>query len=431
MRYFVFAFYTGMLSFIMCPKNVLAQNNTDSIYRNNIRTVRFYVSGNQLSLPVYKLNSNKTLELDFDDLDADVKNYYYTYQLCDYDWQPVDISPFEYLNGFSQGQITNYTYSSIAYTNYTHYQVVLPESNSVPNRTGNYLLKVYLDGDTSQLVFTRRLLVTDHKVSVVARVVPPFGPSAATHQRIQFIVNAGNLNSFSAGQQLKVVVLQNFRWDNAQWNVDPTFVRGNSVEYNSENNFVFHGGKEWRWLDIRNFRLQTEHIAKIETKKRTTDIYLRTDVDRSDQKYFYYADMNGMYSTDTYDNNNPASQSDYATVHFSFLPPNHQPYNDKELYIIGQLTDYNYGDVSKLVFNPATGLYEINLFLKQGYYDYGFSLVDTKGPSQSKDLEGDAYETENNYTILVYYKSFTDQADQLVGVTTINSRASAKVNINF
>jgi len=62
------------------------------------------------------------------------------------------------------------------------------------------------------------------------------------------------------------------------------------------------------------------------------------------------------------------------------------------------------------------------LFLKQGYYNYGYMLVDKKDPSLHMELDGNNWETENSYTILFYYKSFTDQSDQLIGISKLNTR---------
>ena len=52
----------------------------DSVYVDYIKTPQFYVYGSQVSYPIIPLNSSDRLELDFDDLDADVKNYFYTYR---------------------------------------------------------------------------------------------------------------------------------------------------------------------------------------------------------------------------------------------------------------------------------------------------------------------------------------------------------------
>jgi Domain of unknown function (DUF5103) len=397
---------------------------TDAVYKDNIKCVRLHMYGDQESMPIYNLSSNDQLELNFDDLDANIKSYYYTYQLCDYNWNPVSISPFMYIKGFTQQRIATNRYSSVALTKYTHYKAILPDRNTTITMSGNYLLKVFLDADTSKLAFTRRMLVLDQKAAIAGKVVQPLTPQYfRTHQKIQFNANISGLNTFSAAQQVKVVILQNFRWDNAIKDVPPTFVRGAMLEYNTENNCIFPGGKEWRWLDLRSFRLQSDRVDHADYKKTSTDIYLKTDGDRNNEKYVYYRDLNGMFMVTTYESINPYWQGDFATVHFSFATPDGKPYSGKDVYMAGQLTDYAYNTKTKMVYNAEKGLYECTVLLKQGYYNYAYITADQNNPAQKNMLEGNYWETENSYIILMYYKAFSDRADQLIGVAKINSRS--------
>jgi len=408
--------------FLFSFENTNAQA-PDSIYLNNIKTVRLYNSGNQLSIPVINLNSNDQVELHFDDLDADVKYYYYTYQLCNSDWTPVNINQFDYLKGFTQMKISTYRFSSIALTRYTHYQAVIPDRSGYPVKSGNYILKVFLNGDTSQLAFTKRLMVVENKASVLAKVIQPYNPDLfQTHQRLQFTVGIKGLDAFNAAQQVKVVILQNYRWDDALKNFPPTFVRGSTLEYNSENIGVFPAGKEWRWLDITDFHLQSDRVLTADYNKNSTEVYVKPDGPRDAQRYVYYRDYNGMYLSSALRGVNPLWQSDYATVHFSFVPPNGNAYPQKDIYLYGQLTNYEYTDSLKMIFNPDKKIYETHLFLKEGYYDYTYVAVDKSNPALHAELDGNYYETENLYTILVYYKSFTDRSDQLIGIATFDSR---------
>ncbi len=397
--------------------------NIERVYQSNIKTPQLFVYGNQQSLPVYTLNSAERLELEFDDTDGSVKSYYYTFVLCDYDWNPVNISPFNYIKGFTQNRITTYRYSSISLTNYTHYQAFLPDRNSAPIKSGNYLLKVFLDGDTSKLAFTKQMLVLESKASVSAAVVQPLSAQLFnTHQKLKMSINIGSINSFSAAQQVKVVVLQNNRWDISLRDIPPTFVRGNVLEYNSENIAIFPAGKEWRWLDLRSFRLQSDRVDRADYNKKSTDIYLKTDIDRNGQRYVYFPDYDGMYNIITYETINPFWQGDYATVHFSLATVDGNPYPKRDIYLAGYFTGYELSDKWKMNFNTATRRYESTAFMKQGYYNYTYISVDQDDPSKKIELEGNYWETENSYTILVYYKSFTDRSDQLIGVGSINSR---------
>ncbi|MFT3908202.1 MAG: DUF5103 domain-containing protein [Ferruginibacter sp.] len=390
---------------------------------SNIMTAQLFQYGNQQGLPILNLNGSSRLELEFDDMEGSVKSYYYSFVLCDYNWNQVDLSPFDYIKGFTQNRITTYRYSSISLTRYTHYQVILPENNSRPTRSGNYLLKVFLDGDTSKLVFTKQMLVVDQKATIAANIMQPLTPDKfTTHQKIRLNANIKGLNSFSAAQQVKVVILQNNRWDVAQRDIVPTFVRGDVLDYSADNIALFPAGKEWRWLDIRSFSLQGDRVDHTDRTKLTTDIYLLTDMDRTGLKYIYYPDLDGMFNIMTLNNDNPFWQGDYATVHFTMARNDGTEYPNKDIYLAGQFTDYKIEDKWKMIYNPETLKYECSAFMKQGYYNYTYIAVDKNDPTQKSELEGNYWETENSYTILLYYKSFTDRSDQLIGVSSINSR---------
>lgn len=419
-RFLLFIFILQLFSFLSFRADA---QHVERVYAPYIKTAQLFPYGNQQGLPVYSINSGERLQLEFDDIEGNIKGYYYTYVLCDYNWQPVNLNPFDYMKGFTQNRITTYRYSSIAFTRYTHYQATLPQANSMPIRSGNYLLKVYLDGDTSKLVFTKQMLVLDPKASISAQVVQPFTPSLfSTHQKLRFSANIKDINSFSAAQQVKVVILQNNRWDVSQRDIPPTFVRGTTLEYYSENIAIFPGGKEWRWLDLRSLRLQSDRIDSGRYTKSSTELFLKTDIDRTGQRYVYFPDYNGSYNIITYESINPFWQGDYATVHFNFARPDGLPYPDQDIYLAGQFTNFELSDRWKMAYNLETNKYEINAFLKQGYYNYTYIAVDKQDPAKRQELEGNYWETENSYTILIYYKSFTDRCDQLIGVSSINSR---------
>ncbi|HVY73665.1 MAG TPA: DUF5103 domain-containing protein [Puia sp.] len=397
----------------------------DAVYMPGIRMPQLYVKGNQLAYPVISLNGADRLDLDFDDIDPHVKNYFYTYQLCNADWTPVDISTFDYIRGFAQNPITDYRYSSIALTRYTHYHVSLPERGAVLTRAGNYLVKVFLDSDTSKLAFTRRLLVVDNTVSIAAEYLQPMNAQIMqTYQKIQFTVNTRSLSLTNPFQQLKVVVLQNHRWDNSLYIDKPSFYSGTTFEYNSDDVSVFPGGKQWRWVDLQSFRYQSDRVAHVDYLPRSFTVYVKPDGDRSPQPYYYYTDYNGGYFIQTTESINTYYQTDYATVKFTFVPPDNTPFNGKDLYIIGAMTGYQYNDETKMVFNPQKGVYEGSLFLKMGYYNYAYVTLDTGDPQAKPSFEfteGNHFETENSYTILVYYRELGGRADQLVGLYDLHT----------
>jgi hypothetical protein len=95
------------------------------------------------------------------------------------------------------------------------------------------------------------------------------------------------------------------------------------------------------------------------------------------------------------------------------------------LYIIGRLTNYGDDKDAKMEFNAEKGVYESNLFLKQGYYDYQYAvrqMINGKVSFNSSIIEQDAWETENNYMVLVYYRELGGRSDQLLAIRQINSQ---------
>lgn len=402
-----------------------AQMN-DRIFSAQIKSLQLYPRGNQLGYPLIKLGAVEQLELHFDDLDANVKNYSYTFQLCNADWTPVALSHFDFIKGFSQVRITNYRLSSIAYTRYTHYQAMLPDRNCVPSRSGNYILKVFRDGDTSKIIFTKRMLVAEERAVIAAQIQQPYnGLYFRTHQKVQFKVNLNEgIDVINPQQQIKVAILQNNRWDNAVTGIRPTFFSRRTLEYNTENDAVFPAGKEWRWLDIRSFRLQSDRVADARYSNQRTDIFLRPDADRSGQKFNFYRDANGRYYLQPTETINPLWQSDYASVNFSFVPPGNRPFAGKDVYVLGALNNYELSEDSKMKYNAEKGVYETSLFLKQGYFDYMYVTIDADDPKRRasfEETEGNLWETENEYMILVYYRALAGRADELIGYTRLNS----------
>jgi Domain of unknown function (DUF5103) len=398
----------------------------DFIYSPSIGSPQLFMAGNQMQYPILRLNSTDQMELDFDDLDdGTVKNYYCSFVLCNEDWTPADVSEFDYVKGFSQARIENYTISSIALTRYTHYQATLPDPSAIPTHSGNFLLKVYLDGDTSKLAFTKRFLVVDARTPIQSQMMQPQDYNLArAFQHIQFRVNTAAVNPPNPLDQIKVDVLQNYRWDNVMRGIKPTFAMSNDLQYNNPDDLNFEGGSEWRWIDLQSFRYQSERVQGVNATKTATDIVAKTDGDRSTKEYYYYKDLNGNYYINTTEQYNPLYQTDYATVHFSFVPAGGQAFPDKDVYLIGKFTGSLLTDSNRMAWNADKGRYERSFFLKQGYYSYCYVTVDKSDPALKPSFaqtEGNHIDTENSYLILVYFRRLGARADELVGISRFNS----------
>jgi len=176
---------------------------------------------------------------------------------------------------------------------------------------------------------------------------------------------------------------------------------------------------------VRSFRYQSDRIASVNRNVIPNDVYLKPEGERVNQRYLYYRDDNGAFYISNTEGVNPSSQEEYGWVHFMFVPAGNQPYEGKEVHLLGAMTGYQIGDSSLMQYNAAKGIYEKTMLLKQGYYSYLYVTRDADKPLAAADAtltDGNNWETENNYTVLVYYRSFNDRYDELVGIKTVSSR---------
>jgi hypothetical protein len=412
-------------SFFILLQGARAQREPDRVYMTSIESVKLHPYGDPLSYPIVALNSGQTLELGFDDLDAGVKTFYYSLELCNLDWTPVAMSPFDYVKGFSRVRITTYRNSSGTLTRYTHYQAVLPDRNCMPTKAGNYMLRVFQDGDTSKLAFTRRLLVVDNRMPPAAQVLQPFSPSMnLTHHRLQVQMPTKGLDVRYPQQQVRIVVLQNHRWDNALVLSNPTFVRQDLLQYVAENEMVMPAGKEWRWVNLRSFRLLGDRVGYQKNSDSSFALFVQEENPRLANQYFFFSDINGFWVNETTESVNPLWNADYASVSFRFRPPGGRSYPGQDLYVFGEMTGYGRNRGGRMTFDPEEGVYKTTLRLKQGYYNYMYATRETGGTGAFRtDLtENNSWETENQYTVLFYYRELGGRYDQLLGVTRLDSR---------
>lgn len=404
-----------------------AQRLPDHIYMSTIKTPLLFQQNDQQSIPLLHLQSSDLVELHFDDVSGIPKNYYYTYQLCNADWTLAQLNPFDYISGFPLNRISLYRMSSVAQTKYVHYQVLLPEKNCVPTKSGNYIVKVFLDGDTSKLAFTKRLYVLDEKVTVGAGITQPYGSDIMrTHQKVQVNVGTKDLNILSPGKQTKLLILQNNKYTGAGFITQPTFIRGNNFEYSTEDaHQVFEAGKEYRWVDVRSFRFESDRVVRTDHSTNPLTIIVKPDFTRNDARYLYFMDTNGWTSIASTELINPWWQGDYANVNFTYVPAKLQALPGKELFIVGQLTGNILGDTAKMDFDPTVGAYTKTLLLKQGYYSYTYMTKNINAPyttASFEPTEGNYWEAENEYTVFYYYRSLSGRHDELIGFTKVNSR---------
>ncbi len=392
----------------------------DHIYKPGIRTVKLHPTGKPMEMPVVALRAGQSLELSFDDLFADYMNMSYTLIHCDADWAPSNLLKQEYIPRIQEGYIQEYAYSINALIPYTNYKLTLPNNDMTITKSGNYLLVVYVSGDESDLVLTKRFMVFEDRVTVGGVVKRASRVDLMNeYQEVDFFISHPNYQFQDPFTDLKVKLLQNQRWDNAIHNLKPQFMQNSKLLYQYDLENTFKGNSEFRFFDLKTTQSLGINVRHIERDTAFT-AYLKKDQPRAISKYTYNDDINGQYIIRRLDARDSETESDYVYVDFYLEYPS--PLKESDVYVFGRMTDWKLLPEFKLQYNYDRKAYQNKILLKQGTYNYAYALLD--GTVMSADLatiDGSHWETENTYQILVYNRQVGERYDRLIGFGDLSS----------
>ena len=394
------------------PKNFL----TDKI---NIKSVIIHRLGFELSDPVIQLNSDEKLFLSFDDLDDQVKSYTYKIQHCNSNWEPSELIYSEYIDGFITDQINEYNFSLNTTTSYIHYELTFPTDYLRITKSGNYIISVF--GNDSEAIpsFSRKFNVVDPKIKIEASIKPPLSVKfKKDKQEIGFKIFLNSLYVPNPESSLKIVIQQNHQTNNQITDLKPVRNLGDVLDYNFNNKSVFYGGNEFRPLNIKSLKYKSERIKAIDFLRDGYHVLLYEDQARGQSNYIHEYDINGQKLIKTEDEENSATEANYCWIHFKLQAKSHLL--DKIIYLTGKLTEGLSDGDTQMIYNADKNIFEGQLFLKQGYYDYQYFVKGQEESSHNITLtEGSFYETQNEYSIFVYYWEPGTVYDQLIGFETI------------
>ena len=401
---------------VIIEPTIIYKNET---FNRQIKTVLCHNTIDELSLPIINLNSAEQLLISFDDLDTDIKDYYFTIIHCKSDWTASDLMQSEYIDGFTDEPITNYEFSFNTLQKYSHYSFNFPTEELKPLLSGNYVFKIYEQG--GETIAFKRFMVLETMLTIKAEVRrATLVDDRKTKHEIDFIIKHPNITIADPFSDINVTIKQNNRGDNAITDLKPLFVKNNELIYDYQEDNTFWGNNEFRHFDIKSLRYQSERIKEIIFDSTYHHVYLFNDRKRPFDRYSIEPDINGKFLIKSQEGWKSSIEADYAFVHFT-LPVDHISYG--ELYVIGEFTNWQLEAANKLKYNADKMQYEASIYLKQGYYNYHYSLKDTTTNRVDVSfIEGTHYQTRNDYYIYVYYRAVGDRYDRFVGFLKTSSK---------
>ncbi len=385
-------------------------------YKEQIRTLR--VERRVLVLEngiVDGSDPDNTLHISFDEMSHDVHFYTYSIRMLQ-----SDLLSGEYLRGFTTQDITDYEHSINTSREYTHYRFDFPNDDMQLTKSGAYELSVYEDGNPDNRI-----------ASIVFYVVEPLVPIEANvrshtdiefngrYQQIDINLNTAALD-LRDPQEVRIDVLQNNRQDNRRTITQATFVEPGKLRYINNKSLIFEGGNEYHHFDAFSCFYAGYGIDRVFHENGDYHVVLFPN-EITQGQYIHEYDSDGRFVVNAERTNDPDTEAEYMWVHWTL--PMDKPFFDGALYVGGDLFNNEMTLRNRMEYDTDAKCYWLTSLVKQGGYDYQFWFVpkDTQKTTTQR-VDGSYWQTENDYTILVWFRPFGSRYDRLVGVTTVVSR---------
>lgn len=394
-----------------------------------ILTLRTEVDGWLEPLPVLPLDSGKRMEVSFDEMSHEYRRYVYRLQHCDFYWRPTeDLFYTEFCESTQDDvPIEDYTESRNVTTHYTHYSFTFPNDDMRPLVSGNYRLTILSDeGDEPQPVAEVCVRIVETAVGITADVSSDTEVDVnASHQQVSMTVDCTGLQSRDLREEVHTVVMQNDRLDNAVVDAEPTYVNGQKLMWEHQRALIFTAGNEYRKFEILSARYPGLHTQSIHYHEPYLHATLINDERR--RNYLTNEDMNGTCVVRNTDNQDDVTETEYMLTHFTLECSN--PPDDADVYLNAKWTTGGIAPEWRMQYDEQAKAYKGTFMLKQGYYNYQYLVVPRESEAgvspfgqprgTTARFEGDYYQTENDYRILVYLCQPGARYDRLVGMTVI------------
>ena len=400
----------------------VAQGRVDTrphIFDSNVRSLKLSLESNMYIPPIFMMGSDDRIIVNFDYLDYDVHYLRYSVTHCNADWQPSQLVESEYVSGFNYADIDDYEPSEATYVHYYNYQFALPNDDMELLVSGNYLLSVYEQDDPEHILFQTRFSVCEGTVGVYPQVTSRTDVEYNNRfQQVSFDVRYKPNQIRDPYSEFKCVVKQNSRDDNAVMVTRPMMVAVDHVTYEHNRDLIFPAGNEFRRFETVSAHSLNMGVQSIRYFDPMYHAILTIDEPRNEVQYLYDKTQFGRFTirnAEAYGEN--ALQADYMITHFALDAGG--KLDGGNIWLAGEFLT---GSQVMMNYDASTGLYIAEVLLKQGAYNYMYLWVpDGTTVGQTGRIEGDHYETVNEYLVMVYDRPMGERYDRLVGYGVVYS----------
>lgn len=401
----------------ICLPILLYAQVEETIPPEYIRTIQFSGNTAQSQLPILRLGEN--VQMSFDVLNGLEEDYYYSITHYNFDWTPSDLSKGEFLVGFDETRIEHYENSFNTLTTFSHYTLFIPNRDTRGiTKSGNYLLSI-LD-DEGNLIFSRKFMVIENIAGVTMNVKRSRDLKIIDYmQVVQMVISSPNLLLINPKQTVKTIIMQNSNLKTAITNLTPQYTVGDELIYRYDKEAAFGGGNEFLSFDNKEVRSAVYGVRRVEL----TDIYenyLFTNTSRKDRPYTLTGDINGNFVIRNIDVENSNIEAEYVRMFFKLQY--FEDIGDKEIHLYGNFNNWTIDSSTYMKYDEATDTYGTARLFKQGYHDYKYVIVNRDGTIDQNAICGNFWQTENDYTVLVYYRELGGRYDRIIGMGQTNSR---------
>ena len=400
-----------LLVFILGYFNILlGQNSAEVAPPFNIKTITFTQNGENV-YPFFTIGDY--FQFNFDDLYGTEEDYYFEVQHCNYNWSPSDLSKNEFLNGIDGQRIQDYENSFNTLQTFSHYKLDFPNKFCQITKSGNYIITIL--NKNKEIVFTKKIIIYENTTEVGMQVKRSRNLSDIKQKHnLELTIKSTSLLFQNPTQNVKVVLFQNGKWNNAIVNIKPQYTIGNDLIFRYNTETQFFAGNEYLYFDNKEVRSATNSIAKVESNSGLYNTKLYTDTARNNTAYSYFPDINGNFQLRNLRAQNKETECDYTWVYFTLFATE-TPAN-AAVYVTGMFNNNQLTAENKMDYNADKGVFEKAILIKQGFVNYNYTLLTPDGKIEGQNaIDGNFFETENNYNAFVYYRANGERYDRVIG----------------